>query len=164
MELEEIDEIVGQAEQNKDNIIEASFRYSRKLDGYKHSLNADTVPDGLEEVSPQELYRETKRFVESIEEHEETIRNLEEAGRALERISDHRLMPGQNISKESVQSRFSEVYDVYEENLEHAADVSWRGEQVPDAPDPLSLRSQNRRDTDPIEENLKLFGLLEKGY
>lgn len=163
MDLTDINDLAERAERHQEDIIEFSVRYSRALDGYQHS-EAGEVPGELDDVSAQELYRETTRFVAQIEKHENRLEELEQAARALERISDHRFIPDSELSKDQVKNYLGDVYSSHRENLDHAWDVVFRAEQVEEAPSPMRTRSDLKRDFEPFEENMEMLVALEKGY
>lgn len=164
MGLQEINRVVEEAERQKNEVIQFSVIYSEALDGYRHSRHAGEVPGDLEPVSAQELYHETRKFVERIDKHERWMEKLEEVERALDRVNDHHFLPESELTREQVQNYLQNVYEDYEENLDHAREVCFRGESVQEAMSLMDIKSDLRRDPDPFRENLEIISMLEKGY
>lgn len=162
-DLREVDQVVEEADKSRGELLDAAARYSEAMNGYQH-MRAGELPESLEPVSANELYREAKLFVNRIEEHRERIKTLREAKRGLETISDHLTIPGEDINAERLEKHVSELYETYMEDLEKANRVANRGEKMPGTPNPVYMKSDLVRDFDPFEENMSMIQLLEQGY
>ncbi|MFB6182623.1 MAG: hypothetical protein ABEI78_01020 [Candidatus Nanohaloarchaea archaeon] len=148
MDIEDIHDLVEEAEEIQPYLIAEAEQYAEKLNYFYHTEdNHCQLEDGYA-VEKIELVNEAENLVNTVRSHEKMKEKLQKAAEELEDANDFRYRDGKKLDKDYLNKKINNLLDQYEQDFEEVLEISSRAHLDPDIPDPMSIRSSNRREDD----------------